>query len=156
MSARIADGWAYWDEFLYWKHFNKGISLKEKKNCSKTLWSLKLLRPPKKNHNSPWPFLEIWWSADFDEISLAMLMTEAIFQVELEMNQIKSKYSTCAKIPRPNYPFPCVNNRIGTVDFDFQTVNWIDIIEDLISYVLLFKKYLRAPKNMKIEQGKNA
>ena len=31
MSARIADGWAYWDEFLYWKHFNKGIGLKEKK-----------------------------------------------------------------------------------------------------------------------------
>ena len=48
-------------------------------------------------------------------------MTEAIFQVELEMNQIK--YSMCAKIPRPNYPFSCANNRIGTVDFVFQTVN---------------------------------
>ena len=52
-----------------------------------------------------------------------MLMTEAIFQVELEMNQIKNKYSICAKIPRPNYPFPCANNRIGTVDFVFQIVN---------------------------------
>lgn len=85
-----------------------------------------------------------------------MLMTEAIFQVELEMNQIKNKYSICAKIPRPNYPFPCANNRIGTVDFVFQIVNWTDIIEDLTSYVLLFKKYLRAPKNMKIEHGENA
>ena len=100
--------------------------------------------------------MEIWWSADFDEISLAMLMTEAIFQVELEMNQIKNKYSICAKIPRPNYPFLCANNRIGTVDFVFQIVNWTDIIEDLTSYVLLFKKYLRAPKNMKIEHGENA
>lgn len=48
MNAKIANG-AYWDKFLYWKHFNKDIGLEEKNFFSKIVPSLKLLRPPNKN-----------------------------------------------------------------------------------------------------------
>lgn len=52
-----------------------------------------------------------------------MKMTWAVFQVAMNMIQIKNKYKIWAKIPRPDHPFPCGNNRTYMEDFSFQKVN---------------------------------
>lgn len=78
VSARIADGWAYRDEFLYWKHFNKDIGLKRKKIVSRKLfeaWNYwDHLRKIRVLHGLSGKSGEV----RTDEISLAMLMTEAV------------------------------------------------------------------------------